>query len=92
MSSCTRYVPLPMALFCKWICRTKLVFDVRGLMAEEYVDAGHWRAGSLPFRITKWFERMAFRNADSVIVLTNRIREILNPLPKSCQRAERPCA
>jgi len=70
----------------------KLVFDVRGLMAEEYVDAGHWRAGSLPFRITKWFERMAFRNADSVIVLTNRIRKSSNPLPKSCQRAERPCA
>lgn len=71
------YVPLPMALLCKWICGTKLVFDVRGLMAEEYVDAGHWKQGSLPFRITKWFERRGLRNADAVIVLTERIRNIL---------------
>lgn len=71
------YVPLPMALFCKWFCGAKLVFDVRGLMAEEYVDAGHWKQGSFPFRITKWFERRAFRNADAVIVLTERIRDIL---------------
>jgi len=71
------YVPLPIALFCKWLCRAKLVFDVRGLMAEEYVDAGHWKQGSLPFRITKWFEKRAFRSADSIIVLTDRIREIL---------------
>ncbi len=71
------YVPLPIALACKWFCGAKLVFDVRGLMAEEYVDAGHWKETSLAFRITKWFERRAFRNADSVIVLTNRIRDIL---------------
>ena len=45
------YVPLPMALACKWFCGTRLVFDVRGLMAEEYVDAGHWKQRSLPFRI-----------------------------------------
>jgi glycosyltransferase involved in cell wall biosynthesis len=73
------YVPLPMALFCKWVCGAKLVFDVRGLMAEEYADAGHWKQGSLPFRITKWFERRAFRSADSIIVLTERVREILKP-------------
>jgi glycosyltransferase involved in cell wall biosynthesis len=71
------YVPLPIALFCKLVLGTKFVFDVRGLMAEEYVDAGHWKLGSLPYRLTKWFERLAFRHADVVIVLTNRIAEIL---------------
>jgi len=71
------YVPLPIALVCKLFCRTKLVFDVRVLMAEEYVDAGHWKQGSLPYRATKWFERLAFRHADAVIVLTRRIAEIL---------------
>jgi glycosyltransferase involved in cell wall biosynthesis len=73
------YVPLPIALLCKWLCGAKLVFDLRGLMAEEYVDAGHWKQGSLPFRITKWFENRAFRSADSIIVLTDRIRAILKP-------------
>lgn len=80
------YVPLPIALFCKLVCRTKLVFDVRGLMAEEYVDAGHWKQGSLPYRLTKWFERLAFRHADAVIVLTQRIAEILRSTFPSLQK------
>jgi glycosyltransferase involved in cell wall biosynthesis len=84
------YVPLPMALFCKWFCGAKLVFDVRGLMAEEYVDAGHWKQGSLPFRITKWFERRAFRNAAAVIVLTERVRDILRSSSKELQASKAP--
>src|SRR3954470_5109680 len=84
------YVPLPIALACKWFCGAKLVFDVRGLMAEEYVDAGHWKEGSLPFRVTKWFERRAFRNADSVIVLTNRIRDILQSSSKELRASGAP--
>jgi len=80
------YVPLPIALVCKLFCRTKLVFDVRGLMAEEYVDAGHWKQGSLPYRATKWFERLAFRHADAVIVLTRRIAEILRSEFPTLQR------
>ena len=81
------YVPSPIALLCKWLCGTKFVFDVRGLMAEEYVDSGAWKADSLPFRITKWFERLAFRNADSVIVLTEKIREILQSKQLSVSKA-----
>jgi glycosyltransferase involved in cell wall biosynthesis len=84
------YVPLPMALFCKWFCGAKLVFDVRGLMAEEYVDAGHWKQGLLPYRVTKWFERRAFRNADSVVVLTERIRDILQTSSKELQASKAP--
>jgi glycosyltransferase involved in cell wall biosynthesis len=80
------YVPLPIALFCKLVCRTKLVFDVRGLMAEEYVDAGHWKHGSLPYRATKWFERLAFRHAEAVIVLTHRVAEILRSTFPSLQK------
>lgn len=51
-----------------------LVFDIRGLMAEEFVDAGRWRAGGLPFRITKRVERLAIRRADQIVVLTRRVR------------------
>ena len=29
-----------------------MIFDLRGLMAEEYVDAGRWRRGGLPYRLT----------------------------------------
>jgi glycosyltransferase involved in cell wall biosynthesis len=42
-------------------------------MAEEYVDAGHWKKGAIPFRLTKALERRAFRAADGLVTLTRRI-------------------
>ena len=50
-----------------------MIFDVRGLMADEYVDAGHWRKDSLPYRITKSVERRALAAADGIVTLTERI-------------------
>ena len=29
---------------------TRFLFDVRGLLGEEYVDAGHWSAGFVPLQ------------------------------------------
>jgi glycosyltransferase involved in cell wall biosynthesis len=55
----------------------KLIFDVRGLMAEEYFDAGHWRRNSIPFRLTKAMERRALAAADGVVTLTERIWPIV---------------
>ena len=41
------HVPLATALIVRRLTGCRLIFDVRGLMAEEYVDAGRWReAGS----------------------------------------------
>ena len=57
--------------------RAKVIFDCRGLLADEYVDAGHWVAGSLPFRLVKATERVLFRRADAVVTLTERLRSWL---------------
>jgi hypothetical protein len=46
-------------------------------MAEEYVDAGHWRRNSLPFLLTKKMEKRAFAAADGLVTLTNRIWPII---------------
>jgi len=54
-----------------------MIFDVRGLMAEEYIDAGHWRQGSMASRVTKAGERRAFAGADGVVTLTERIWPII---------------
>jgi glycosyltransferase involved in cell wall biosynthesis len=51
-----------------------LLFDVRGLLAEEYVDAGRWREGELKFRLTKGMERRFFHDADAFVMLTERIK------------------
>jgi glycosyltransferase involved in cell wall biosynthesis len=66
-----------MALASRRFASFRLIFDIRGLMAEEYEDAGRWRRGSLPFRLTKAVERRAVHRADAIVVLTKRVRNYL---------------
>lgn len=56
----------------------KMIFDVRGLLADEYVDANHWRRESLVYRLTKSTERRLFRAADAIVTLTERIWPIIS--------------
>ncbi|HEU4535550.1 MAG TPA: glycosyltransferase [Polyangiaceae bacterium] len=57
--------------------RVPLLFDTRGLWADEKVDAGAWpRDGGL-YRATKRVERRLFGLADGVTVLTNALRRYL---------------
>jgi glycosyltransferase involved in cell wall biosynthesis len=71
------HVPGAMALIARRLARCGLVFDIRGLMAEEYVDAGRWKAGGWPWRITKWVEARAIEAADACVVLTPAARDLL---------------
>lgn len=71
------HIPATIALALKKTLGTKLIFDLRGLMAEEYVDAGHWREGSLPYRLTKAAERRILASADGIVTLTERIWPII---------------
>jgi glycosyltransferase involved in cell wall biosynthesis len=57
----------------------RLLFDIRGLLPEEYVDSGNWRRGGLLFRVTKMAERSLLRASDGFVVLTDRARELLFP-------------
>lgn len=66
-----------MALALKQRFKLKLIFDIRGLMAEEYFDAGHWRRNSIPYRLTKTMERRALTAADGIVTLTERIWPII---------------
>jgi len=71
------HIPLLISLIARLFIKSKIIFDIRGLMAEEYVDAGVWRENSIPFRIIKRIERLGLKHADKVVVLTNRMREYL---------------
>jgi glycosyltransferase involved in cell wall biosynthesis len=71
------HIPATMALRLKQRFSLKLIFDVRGLMADEYVDAGHWREGSVPYRLTKMMERRALSACDGIVTLTERIWPII---------------
>jgi glycosyltransferase involved in cell wall biosynthesis len=71
------HIPATVALSLKKKFGVKLIFDVRGLMAEEYADAGHWREGSFRYRLTKRMERRCFAAADGVVTLTETIWPII---------------
>jgi glycosyltransferase involved in cell wall biosynthesis len=73
------HVPLAMALLAQkmFAARCHLIFDLRGLMAEEYADSGVWTTESLPFRAVKWLEKIGLRRADQIVVLTRRMKEWL---------------
>jgi glycosyltransferase involved in cell wall biosynthesis len=71
-------VPGLMALCLKYLTRAKLLLDLRGFMAEEYVDGGVWAENGLLFRLTKRVERLLVGAADGIIVLTRRARDALH--------------
>src|SRR2546425_3102678 len=71
------HIPATIALALKRRFGTAMIFDLRGLMADEYVDAQHWRKGSLSYRITKSMERRALSAADGIVTLTERIWPII---------------
>jgi glycosyltransferase involved in cell wall biosynthesis len=71
------HVPAATALIVRRLTGCRLIFDLRGLMADEYVDAGHWRRGGLPYRITNWIQRVALRRADGIVMLTEAVRQYL---------------
>lgn len=73
------YVAALMGNLAQAFTSGQLIFDIRGLMAEEYVDAGTWPAGGLLFRLTKAAEQRLLRVADGFVVLTHRARAILFP-------------
>lgn len=74
------YIPAIIASFvAKWH-RIPWLFDMRGLMADEYADGGLISYNGRIFRIIKRIEKYLLKVADEVIVLTENIKEVLSPL------------
>ena len=71
------HVPGVIGLWVKKLTGVKLLFDLRGLLAEEYADAGVWSGDGFLFRLTKRMERSLLRNSDEVVVLTESVRRKL---------------
>lgn len=73
------YVPAAMGAIAKLFTKTKLIFDIRGLLPEEYADAGVWQRDGLLHRLTKSAEKHLIAAADGFVVLTKKARHILFP-------------
>jgi glycosyltransferase involved in cell wall biosynthesis len=71
------HIPAAMALLARPFATFALLFDIRGLLAEEYVDAGNWQRGSVPYRLTARVQSAAIRRALGLVVLTHAVRRVL---------------
>jgi glycosyltransferase involved in cell wall biosynthesis len=71
------YIPAAIALTLKKLLGVKMIFDIRGLMGEEYVDAAHWSPGSLFYRLTKLMERRALATTDGIVTLTEKLWPVI---------------
>ncbi len=67
-------IPAAMALAISRLCGLKFLYDADSALSEEYADIGHWRRGGLAFQATAWFEGLARKSSDSIIVLTDQLR------------------
>src|SRR5439155_4318769 len=75
------YVPGAIACAVKRYSQVPFLFDIRGLQAEEYVDAGHWNARGLRFKTTKCGEQKILSTADGIVTLTDAIEPIVREFP-----------
>ncbi|MBX3192216.1 MAG: glycosyltransferase [Labilithrix sp.] len=53
--------------------RSKVLFDCRGMIGDEYVDCGHWTKERIEYRLVKTYERRLFRQADGIVTLTHAL-------------------
>ena len=73
------HVPAVMSAIARKFRGGKLIFDIRGFMPEEYVDAGVWPEQGFLYRGLKRVERYLFRVSDGFVLLTEKAREIVFP-------------
>ncbi|MEP6706402.1 MAG: glycosyltransferase family 4 protein [Pyrinomonadaceae bacterium] len=71
------HIPAVIAWALKKRFGIKMIFDIRGLMGEEYVDAGHWSHGGLRYRLTKIMERRALETTDGIVTLTEKLWPVI---------------
>ncbi|MGD8608862.1 MAG: glycosyltransferase [Myxococcales bacterium] len=86
-------VSCAMAAFAAKLAGVCLFVDADGPLSQEYVDAGAWKRGSIPHRLTEWGERKALQLADVAAVLTTHRKEQVAPwLSDSTPVYVLPCA
>ena len=74
-------IPAAIAAPIAYLTGVPWLFDLRGVVTEEYVDGGMWRRGSWVHRWVGVVERGLIRQAKAMVVLTERAAEILTHNP-----------
>jgi glycosyltransferase involved in cell wall biosynthesis len=68
-------IPAAIGFVVAKIFRIKFIFDMRGLLAEEYVDGGNWCRRGHKYYLVNALEKKFLFYSDAIVVLTDRIKE-----------------
>jgi len=71
------HIPAVIALALRKLFKLKTIFDLRGLMGDEYVDAAHWKRTGLRYRLTKMMERRVLATTDGIVTLTEKLWPVI---------------
>lgn len=72
------YFPSIIGILLKFFTRIKLICDFGGIIPDERISSGIWKANSLKYKISKFFEKIIIENCDHVIVVSNTFKEYFN--------------
>lgn len=74
---CRGSIPAAIGIIPAKIFRKRMIFDLRGLLAEEYADAEVWKRGSFLYMLINLLEKTMLIFSDKVIVLTKNFSDYL---------------
>lgn len=70
-----------------FIKKLKFIFDFRGLWVDERVEKGGWNLSKkldlFQFNLFKFLERKMLKSAESIVVLTDRLKSSLSEIARS---------
>lgn len=75
------YVPAEIIVRAGGGVMAPYIFDIRGLQAEESVEAGSWPIGGIRYRLTKRAEVVLLSRASGIVTLTHAIVPYVRDLP-----------
>lgn len=75
------YIPALIGWVVKLLTGASLLFDMRGLWADERADGGIWPAGGQVYRAVKRLERTLLQGADHVVTLTHASKATIAAFP-----------
>lgn len=75
------YVPALIGWVVKLLTGARLLFDMRGLWADERTDGGIWPEGGRVYRAVKRIERTLLRGADHIVTLTHASKGVIEAFP-----------
>lgn len=84
------YIPALIGWMVKLLTGTKLLFDMRGLWADERVDGNIWPRGGRLYRVVKRLEKTLLLGADHVVTLTHASKGVIADFPYHASRGHAP--